>query len=142
MKKLFYLVVVALLVVAAAPREMPADTPIKGAWKMVRFQYDNEPWKTVGENEISHKIFTGTRWSAASFDKTTRKIAGSAGGTYTISGNQYSETVEYYSWDSEVCGKTFAFTMTIENGMLHQKGTMEWKDNKNYVIDEWYVRVD
>ncbi len=142
MKKLFYLVGVALLVVAAAHRETPADIQLKGAWKAIRSQYGKEPMVTLTENEISHKLFTGTRWAAVSFDKSTNKITGTAGGTYTIKGSDYVETVEYYSWDSDVVGKTFKFKMTIENGMLHQKGFMEWKGDPAYTIDEFYSRVD
>lgn len=142
MKKITYLVLAAILVVAAAPLKTPADIQLKGAWKAIRSQYGKEPMVTLTENEISHKLFTGTRWSGVSFDKSTHKITGTAGGTYTIKGSEYTETVEYYSWDSEVVGKTFKFTMTIENGMLHQKGFMEWKGDPKYLIDEYYNRVD
>lgn len=140
MKKILFFAVAGWLVVAAAPA--PVDTPIKGTWKMISFQYDKAPIETLKENQVSHKMFTGTRWSATSFDKITNKITGIGGGTYTIKGDRYLETLDYYSWGDEVVGKTFTFTMTIENGMLHQKGYMEWKGNSNYLIDEWYVRVD
>ena len=142
MKKMMYLLGVAILLVAASKPELPADTSIKGAWKAIRTQYGNEPMVTLTENEISNKLFTGTRWSAVSFDKSTNKITGTAGGVYTIKGSDYMETVEYYSWDSDVVGKTFKFTMTIENGMLHQKGFMEWKGDPKYTIDEFYSRAD
>ena len=142
MKKIIYLVIAAIAVIAAASPERPADVQLKGAWKAIRTQYGKEPMVTLLENEVSHKLYTGTRWSAVSFDKTTNKITGTAGGTYTIKGTDYMETVEYYSWDSEVVGKTFKFTMTIENRMLHQKGFMEWKGDPKYSIDEFYSRVD
>jgi len=141
MKKIIILLAIACLL-SAASSKTNSDTPVKGAWKAIRIQYGNEPMVTLKENEISHKLFTGTRWSAVSFDKDTKKITGTAGGTYTLKGSDYTETVEYYSWDSEVVGKTFKFTMTIENSMLHQKGFMEWKGDPNYIIDEFYSRVD
>lgn len=131
-----------LVIFIAAHSSQNTDDSIKGSWKAVRTQYGNDPMKALSENEISHKLFTGTRWSAVSFDKNTNKITGVAGGTYTIKGSDYTETVEYYSWDSSIVGKTFKFTMTIENGMLHQKGFMEWKGDPKYQIDEWYKRVD
>lgn len=142
MKKMIYLLGIAILSIASSQPEVPADKQIKGAWKVVSSQYGKEPTVVRGENEISHKLFTGTRWSSASFDKNTNKITGTAGGTYTIKGSVYMETVEYYSWDADVVGKTFKFSMTIENGKLHQKGFMEWKGDPNYVIDEFYSRVD
>jgi len=142
MKKIFYLAVAALLVVAAAPRETPADVQLKGTWKIIRSQYGDDPMKDREKDDVTYKMFTGTRWSGIFYNSTTKAIGGSCGGTYTINGSQYAETVEYYSWDADVVGKTFTFNMTFENGMLHQKGTMEYKGNKNYMIDEWYVRVD
>jgi len=142
MKNALYLLRLVMLLTAASKPEMPADTPIKGAWKMIRSQYGKEPMVVSDENEMGHKLFTGSRWSAVSFDKNTNKITGTAGGTYTIKGSDYLETFEYYSWDSDVVGKTFKFSMTIENGMLHQKGFMEWKGDPKYTIDEFYSRVD
>lgn len=142
MKKLLYLVVAALLVMAAAPRETPADVQLKGAWKLVRAQYGNDPMEDLGPGESTHKLLTGTRWSSTFYNKDTKKIGGTCGGIYKIKGDQYIETVEYYSWDSAMEGTTNTFTMTIENGMLHQKGIIVYKDNSKYIIDEWYVRVD
>lgn len=141
MKKLFYLVGVALLL-AAVPREAPVEISIKGAWRVVRAQYGDGPMREQGKDELTYKMFTGTRWSGAFYNKVTKKFDGAGGGTYTIKGDQYVEKVEYYSWDSDVVGKTFAFTLIMENGLLHQKGTMEYKDNSNYIINEWFERVD
>lgn len=141
MKKIFILMAIACLLTAATSKKN-SDTPIKGAWKLLRAQYGNDPMEDLGPDELTHKLFTGTRWSTAFYNKTTQKIGGTGGGTYTIKGDQYIETVEYYSWDSETVGKTFTFTLTIENGLLHQKGFMEYKDNPKYIIDEWYKRID
>lgn len=134
--------VIAIFLMAASTPEMKSDTAIKGAWKLARAQYGNGTMEDLGGDESTYKLFTGTRWSATHYDKGTKKINGTCGGSYKITGDQYVETVEYYSWDPAVEGKTFTFTMTIENGMLHQKGTIEYKDNPKYLIDEWYLRVD
>lgn len=141
MKKLLTITAIACLLLAATTKPT-VDTPIKGAWKLVRAQYGNDPMKDLGPDELTHKLFTGTRWSAAYYNKATKKISGTGGGTYKIQGEKYVETVEYFSWDAAVEGKIFTFTMTLENGMLHQKGTIEYDGNPKYIIDEWYVRVD
>lgn len=143
MKKFAWLAItIAMMSLAVASREIPVDTAIKGTWRTISYQYGKEQKVTNKENEMTYKMFTGSRWSSNSFDKKTKQIGGIGGGAYTINGDQYQETVEYYSWDSSVCGKKFTFTMTIENGMLHQSGFMEWKGDPKYLIDEWYVRVD
>lgn len=142
MKKIPLIIALSILLIAAATPEINQDTPIKGAWKVVRSQYGNEPMTERPKEDLTYKLFTGTRWASTFYNSSTNTISGTCGGTYTIKGNQYVETIEYYSWDPAVAGKTVTFTMTIENGMLHQKGTMEYKGNPNYIIDEWYVRVD
>lgn len=141
MKKILYFLVAVALTAATFP-DTPTDTPIKGSWKMVRYQYGKDPMKNMTDPYVSYKTFTGTHWTGAGYNKDTKEITGSCGGTYKLKGNQYDETIEYYSWDPKVAGKTFHFVMTIENDMLHQKGTMEWDGDANYVIDEWYSRVD
>jgi hypothetical protein len=141
MKKLVILLAIACLL-SAASSKTNSDTPIKGAWKLVRAQYGNDPMEDLGPDELTHKLFTGTRWSATHYDKGTKKISGTCGGTYKVKGNQYHETIEYYSWDPATEGTTATFTITMEKGMLHQKGTFVYQGNPNYIIDQWYVRVD
>ena len=126
---------------------LPAQTtttPVKGSWKMVKSKYGDEKEYTdyAKEGLLTYKLFTGTRWAGSSYDTKTRKISGTNGGTYTLTGQTYTETVEYFSWDATTEGKTFQFSVTIENGMLHQFGYIEYKGNTKYLIDEWYTRVD
>lgn len=142
MKRITWIMVIAIFLMAASTPDMNSDTPIKGAWRLVRAQYGNDPMEDRNADDATYKLFTGTRWSATFYNKATKKIGGTGGGTYKIKGDQYEETVEFFSWDPTVESKTFTFTMTIENGMLHQKGIIEYKDNPKYIIDEWYVRVD
>jgi len=122
----------------------PADTPVKGAWQMVKSKYGDDKdyinYEQAGLRSI--KMFTGTRWSGSSYNLNEKKISGSNGGTYKISGSTYTETVEYFSWDATTEGKTFVFTMTLEQGMLHQVGYIEYDGNAKYLIDEWYKRID
>lgn len=141
MKKIVILLAIACLLTAASSKTN-SDTPVKGAWKLVRAQYGNDPMEDLGPDELTHKLFTGTRWSTAYYNKATKKISGTGGGTYKIKGDQYVETVEYFSWDPAAEGTTGTFTMTLEKGMLHQKGTFVYQGNSNYIVDEWYVRVD
>lgn len=132
----------SLLLAPLSPKVIPEkELAITGSWQIVRAQYGDEPMKEINDTMII-KSFTGTRWSAAFFDPSKKTFEGAGGGTYQLKGNQYTEKLEYYSWDAEAVGKTFVFSMSIENGMLHQRGTIVYKGNKNYVIDEWYKRID
>ena len=62
------------------------------------------------------------------------------GGAYTLTGNQYTEHLDYYS-DRKWEGKPFQFTVTISNDTLIQRG-MEKVENENIdrEIIERYVR--
>jgi hypothetical protein len=142
MKKIFYLTLAALLLVAATPRKTPADANIKGAWKLLRAQYGESAMKDQSPDDFAYKLITDTRWSSAYYNLKEKTFEGAGGGTYTLKGDQYTETIEYFSWEPEATGKKFNFTLKIEKGLLHQVGTIEYKGNPKYVIDEWYERVD
>lgn len=142
MKKVFSLTAIAMLLIAASPQKKATDIKIIGAWQIVRSQYGDSPMGDQKPGESVIKMFTGTRWSGTFYNTITKKFDGTGGGTYAQKGDQYQETLEYFSWDSTAVGKTFTFTLRIENGMLHQRGTIEYKGNPKYLIDEWYKRVD
>lgn len=138
MKTIMLFAATAYLMSFSTPKE---DMSVKGSWQVVRAQYGNEQMHEIKEQMII-KSFTGTRWSAAYYNKSNGAFDGAGGGTYRLSGNKYFETLEYFSWDSGAIGKTFEFSLTIENGMLHQTGVIEYLDDKNYKVDEWYKRID
>lgn len=131
-----------IFLIAPAFVDQP-DTDIKGAWQLVKSQYGNEAAKTDYEQQgiVFIKMFTGSRWSAVSYDQ-HNTIGISDGGHYVIHGDEYVETVDYFSSDTGVVGKTFHFTLRMENGLLHQHGTMEYKGNPKYLVDEWFRRLD
>ena len=62
------------------------------------------------------------------------------GGAYTLSGNQYTEHLDYYS-DRNWEGKTFQFTISISNDTLVQRGLEKVEsENIDREIIERYVR--
>ncbi|MEJ0055556.1 MAG: hypothetical protein WDN75_07815 [Bacteroidota bacterium] len=143
MKKTLYAIFAAAVGMVAIAMIPPATPEIHGTWKIIKAQYGNEPLRDyTKETDLVYKTFTTTRWTGVFYNLAKKTFAGSGGGTYTLKENQYRETVEYYSWDPEAVGKTFVFTMTLEKGLLHQKGFIEYKGNPEYVIDEWYTRID
>lgn len=149
MKKIAYflsLAVIAIALTAIARRTAEpsiASPNIIGSWKAVKTQYGDQPMKTRGENDFTVvKIFTATRWSGAFFNPKTKEFDGACGGTYELNGDEYLETIEYYSWDAASVGTKGKFTLKMENGMLHQFGKFEYKGNKEYVVDEWYKKID
>lgn len=129
----------AMFITASSSKH--AGESIKGSWQVVRAQYGDEPMSEIKELTII-KTFTNTRWSGAWYNLTAKAFDGACGGTYTLKGDEYLETIEYYSWDANAIGQVAKFKLTVENGMLHQKGTISYKGNPNYIIEEWFKRID
>lgn len=134
---------VTLTAIGNRSSDSMADSKLTGSWQIVKAQYGSGPMKTLGEGDLTTiKLFTATRWSVAFYNEKTKVFDGAGGGTYKLNGDQYLETIEYFSWHSDAVGQTTKFTLTLENGMLHQFGKMEYKGDKNYVIDEWYKKIE
>ena len=63
------------------------------------------------------------------------------GGSYTLTGDQYIEHLDYYK-DRNWEGKTFTFTVTVQNDTLIQKGIEKVeKEGIDRIIIEKYIRL-
>jgi hypothetical protein len=127
----------ALLLVRAEPS--PAAVPSQlakeliGTWVLV-----GEPGK-AGEAPAAGgrlKFFTGRHWAITQADPKTGLTIFHHGGTYTLKGDQYRETVEYGNESStNLIGRTFKFTIKVEGDTFTQIGvgnpwTEVWKRAK------------
>lgn len=101
---------------AAAPSQL-AENPI-GTWILV-----GEPGK-VSEAPATGgrlKFFTGRHWCITQADPTNGLTIYHHGGTYTLNGDQYAETVEYANESTRsLIKKTFNFTIKVEGDTLTQ----------------------
>ena len=79
------------------------------------------------------KFFTGHNWNITQADSGTGVTIFHHGGTYTLSGDEYSETVGYANESTKtLIGQTFKFTVKVEGDTLTQVGkgnpyTEVWK---------------
>src|SRR5271154_3045117 len=70
------------------------------------------------------KFFTGKHWCITQANPTSGLTIYHHGGTYTLKGDQYAETVEYANENTKsLIKKTFHFTIKIEGVTLTQTGT-------------------
>lgn len=93
---------------------------IKGSWKMISSGAPGETETTVV------KIVTDTYFTNASYNKNGEFI-GTSGGTYTVDGKNYSEILEYFTWDSTKVGTTNTFKVNISNNKLEFSGNRDGK---------------
>jgi hypothetical protein len=96
-----------------------------GTWVLVGTP-DNvgEPPKSGGRL----KFRTGRHWAITQADAKTGKVMFHHGGTYTLDGDTYTETVEYANeGTADLIKKTFTFKVKVEGDTYTQTGV--GKDN-------------
>ena len=91
------------------------------------------------------KIINNSHFAFMQHDLNTPKDSSNnfdaGGGRYTLTGDQYTEHLDYYK-DRNWEGKTFSFTVSIQNDTLTQKGIEKVdKEGIDRIIIEKYVRL-
>ena len=104
----------------ADKEQSPLAKNLLGTWILV-----GEPGK-VGDAPASGgrlKFCTGKHWTITQADAKTGVTIFHHGGTYTLSGEEYAETVEYANESTkELIKQTFKFTIKIDGDTLTQTG--------------------
>jgi len=132
----------------AAPAPVTASVPIVGTWRLVSGTTITKGVSSVTDyaKDVSMiKIINGTHFAFLKHDLNSPKDStnhfDAGGGSYTLSGDQYTEHLDYYS-DRNWEGKTFQFTVSISNDTLIQRGLEKVeKEGIDREIIERYVRT-
>ena len=122
MKKVILLSLIASLIVLGCSQK-PANSP-EGAWKLLTTEVSSG-----GETHIEfpitysgfqYKIWTDKNWMFfQEWSVDTASGEGYGGGSYTIDGNQYVETIEFH-YAPEYVGLDVDMTLEIRNDTLIQ----------------------
>lgn len=132
----------------AAPGPITASVPIVGTWRLVSGTTITRGVSSVTDytKDISMiKIINENHFAFLKHDLNSPKDSSNhfdaGGGSYTLSGDQYTEHLDYYSnrnWE----GKTFQFTVSINNDTLIQRGLEKVeKEGIDREIIERYVKT-
>lgn len=122
--------------------------PIEGTWQLLQGTLTEKGKATVTDYTKGQKfikIINGDHFSFMDHDlskgKQAKPIFSSGGGKYTLTGDKYTEYLEYCN-EREWENNKFDFTITIRNDTLTQKG-IEKIDSLgvNRVNVEKYIRV-
>jgi len=74
------------------------------------------------ENDVRLKFFTGKHWTITGADE-SGKVVHHHGGTYTLDGEEYAETIKYATESTaSLIGKTFKFKIKVEGDKYTQVG--------------------
>ena len=102
--------------------------PIEGTWQLISGTIVENGDTSVTDytkNQSMVKIINDTHFSFLSHDlnkgKDSVAVFAAGGGRYTLSGDQYTEHLEYCSY-REWEGNDFPFTVTIQGDTLTQRG--------------------
>jgi hypothetical protein len=94
--------------------------PLDGAWKLSQKKGDAKASPT-GATAI--KIIAGGRFAVVYFDQEEKKFIGTYGGTYTLSGNRYTETYDFNTWDSTQVGTSATLSHTLAQDRWQLSGS-------------------
>ena len=136
--------VVALAVLAASvrPAEPAAvakvDNKLVGTWKCISAKYGGqEVNRPEGFTQLKHVTPTHFMWATFGADG---KVISALGGSYTLKGNDYVETPEYWVGEGldELKGKRQEFTWKVEGNKWHHNGKL----STGLTIEEVWERVE
>jgi hypothetical protein len=101
-----------------------------GSWRMV---------KTTAPHELKTfvVIFTQKHFVFAHYDLAGKRFIGTGGGTYARTGEGYTSTIEFNSWDSTQVGQQVANRVTWKAGQLVVARTQNGQK-----IEETWERID
>jgi hypothetical protein len=134
----------ALAFTAALPgAERPQKDAVShlGTWRLVSAKYGNAKEFSDVSNQGPHlKMLTADRFIWVIYDSKTKLVALSMGGSYSLQGSNYTETVEFYLPEGMkvYLGKEQVFTIRVEGDRLYQSGKLS--DGQN--IEEIWQRVN
>ena len=114
---------------------------IEGTWRMVSYRYGGKsaPLLKVEAGRVMLKHITPGRFAWVDYVVKTKKVSRMAGGTFTLQGGAYRETVEYGSGEdiAALLGKGQVFQDTITGQRWHHKGKL----STGFEIEENWERV-
>ena len=88
------------------------------------------------------KIITPGYFHVAYYDKDKKTFGGAVFGKVKMDEKQLTEVVKTFYWDNSAAGNTYTFDWTVEGKKFHQVGKINSDEYKDYLIDEWYSRVE
>ncbi|MFN2313548.1 MAG: hypothetical protein ABR531_03775 [Bacteroidales bacterium] len=145
MKKILIISTSLLLLLAGCSQE-PAN-PVVGAWDLIYAkQVSNDTTTatfpgTYQGNQV--KMWSDNYWMfVGKFKQDTITEEGFGGGSYTLEGIVYKETIKYHSSD-DIVGETLRMRIVVKNDTLIQVWPADEKGevNKSNYTSERYVRV-
>lgn len=142
------LLATGIILLAACNHDKPPVNRLNGTWKLLSATTITKGVSAVTDYSKTQrmiKVINATHFAflnhSINIPKDSSNHFDAGGGRYTLTGNQYTEHLDYYS-DKNWEGKTFTFTITFHNDTLIQQGLEKVEnENINRTIIEKYIRL-
>jgi hypothetical protein len=120
---------------------------LEGTWQLMAAKLahtvEGESHEFTSESDVvSMKIFTRNRFVTLRYDRESHVLLGTGGGTYIQLGDQFTEYIDYHSWDSTLVDFPQTFTCTFEGDLFTQSGTIKGGKTDGQALEEVYQRLE
>ncbi|MDB5122885.1 MAG: hypothetical protein JWP94_1014 [Mucilaginibacter sp.] len=147
LKKLITLLF-AVAIISSCKTKTEQSISLNGTWQLVSGTTITKGVSSVTDytkNQQMIKIVNDTHFAFLKHDLHTSKDSANhfdaGGGAYTLTGDKYTEHLDYYS-DKNWEGKPFTFTVSIKGDTLIQQGVEKVeKEGIDRVIIEKYLKL-
>jgi hypothetical protein len=125
---------------SGASKSKSAKNPIVGTWLLESYKYGSaeSSFTQVTAKEPRIKLITEKKFLWVTYDTTTKKILKSAGGAYSLDGDNYVESIDFgYNMDSYLKLNS-KFKIRVDGKMLYLTGEL----GDGYKIEEIWQKTD
>jgi hypothetical protein len=121
------------------PQSAKADNSPLGTWQLVSTKYgDATNFTDYPPERRRIKMITATHFTWVDYAVDTKKVGSMAGGTYTLKGNAYTETIDFAGEGMEpYAGQKQEMTISVDGDKLFQSGHL----SSGLKIEEHWRRI-
>jgi hypothetical protein len=133
-----FVLCLAAAAIVAIPASPKPSSDLQGVWDPVWSHEIRNHVTTehIPSGQTRWKMFSKNRFVWVAYDVQQKKFIATGGGTYKIDGDTYSETIEFFSENPALVGKTLNFKFRREGNRYWQSGLVgevqieeEWKQS-------------
>jgi hypothetical protein len=110
-----------------------------GTWELVSYKYgDQKEFSDFPKDRRRIKMITETHYIWVEFQTSTKEIQTGAGGSYSFSGDTYTESKDFAIVGmTSYLGKKHVFTVRVEGDKFYQSGAL----STGFKIEEIWHRI-
>ena len=118
-------------------RIIESPTALTGLWRITaRTVQGGQRTPMVRGPRKTIKLLTGSRFQWVALNPETKQFFGTGGGTYTLSGGNYTESIDFFSRDNSRTGRSLTFGAAINGDEWHHTG----QSSTGGAVDEIWSR--